>query len=260
MRWWEWTASAAGVLLLGLSVVSYPRKMPEPASRPGGVDVGRESRRLADLDSLPTLREPDVDLDTVDPAADYLGRYVRATRRFGERNGDSCAKVGAWSARGEARVVEAHGDARCGTGGLRDAFVIDLPHDRLALLDGKSGGSLGPWPDGSHPGEGPRPVASIDRIKDWDSKVASLMATMNLSPYRVELLGRGTYRVITLAGWREPIARHAPAEELRPTMKKICAANEGESFGIFAGTERHEILRVRCPSGDTRVEGLRATP
>ena len=224
------------------------------------VDLDRVAARMpavtrAEPRGSADLRTPDIDLDLKDPAQDYVGRYVRATRRYGDDA--SCARFDKSEARGTQRAVVVRGRASCASGDTRDVFLVDVAADRLSLAPESNGKPLAAWPDGSMPDEPGRAVRSVEGVKDWSSPMVDRMAELGLSPYRVELYGRGTYRVFALAGWTEPVSKDAPREQQRAIAKQLCAAN-GESFGLVGGGERHEIARVRCPSATTEWESLRA--
>jgi hypothetical protein len=201
------------------------------------------------------LRTPDVDLDLKDPAQDYVGRYVRATKRYGDDA--ACARFEKSEAHGSERSVVVRGRASCGSGNTRDVFLVDVASDRLSLAPESNGKPLAAWPDGSATNEVARDVQSFEGVKSWSSPIVERMTELGLSPYRMDVYGRGTYRVFALAGWTEPVSKDAPREQQRAIAKQLCAAN-GESFGLVGGGERHEIARVRCPEGTTEWESLRA--
>jgi hypothetical protein len=201
------------------------------------------------------LRAPDLDLDAKDPAQDYVGRYVRATKRYGDDA--TCPRLDPSKLEGGRRVVAVRGRASCGSASIQDTFVVDLVADRLTLAGGSNGGPLATWPDGSAPGEDAHPIRTLVTARDWASPVADSLGELGLTPSRVDLYGRGTYRVVSLAGWTEPVAKDAPRETQHAVAKKLCAAN-GESLALFGGGAPHELARIRCPNGDTEWESLRA--
>jgi hypothetical protein len=218
-------------------------------------EASAEREAPAETQAAPDLRVPDLDLDAKDPAQDYVGRYVRATKRYGDDA--TCARLDRSKLDAGRRVVPVRGRARCGSADLHDEFVVDVAADRLALGPGSNGGPLAAWPDGSAPDAEGHGVQTLVGAKDWASPVVDAMNDLGLSPSRVEVYGRGTYRIVSLAGWTEPVAKDAPREGLRAVGKKLCAAN-GESFALLGGGAPYELARIRCPNGDTEWESLRA--
>ncbi len=235
-----------------------PELVAEKSDVRPGVDAGAPLDAAgAQLEDGGLLRLPDWDLDPTDAARDLASRYVVATKRYGEKT--RCVSATPSKEKDGQYVVEVRDDlTKCPDGGsaLRDVFVVDMKTQRLSIGDPTKHAVLAPWPDGSAPGDAAHEVEAFNRMKDWPTPLLRAFNGMGLSPFRVELYGRGTYAVVALAGWREPILHGAASEKLRPTMKKLCAANEGKPFALLAGTFRGEVLRVRCPSGDSKWEKL----
>jgi hypothetical protein len=75
---------------------------------------------------------------------------------------------------------------------------------------------------------------------------------MQLTVVGVQIYGRGTYPVITLAGWRAPLAANAKPEDIQPSTAKMCSANGNRPFSFLANINMSTTLRVRCPSGEAR--------
>jgi hypothetical protein len=63
----------------------------------------------------------------------------------------------------------------------------------------------------------------------------------------VQLYGRGSYPVVTLAGWHGPVERNMTPGQLEAPAKALCEANEGQPLGIFGGLDRTSLLRIVCP-------------
>lgn len=257
------TTRALGVALLGVYGGACSKAAPEPVA--SGTDAAParpvvaaiadssadDARARTIVPGAPT-HEPTWDLGTADPAREYVVRYVRATRRYGEKT--DCVAVGASIEKtAGARVVVVKDDpkSRCGGNAVRDAFVVDVDGDRLALdpASGDGGGLLLTWPDGSDPGGPPSPVRSMEDTGDWPSSLNDVLKSMKLTVVRVQLYGRGTYPVVTLAGFRAPVKSMASPTELAPVTAKVCAATKGEGLGLFGGLNRRDLLRIRCPQG-----------
>jgi hypothetical protein len=60
--------------------------------------------------------------------------------------------------------------------------------------------------------------------------------------------GRGTYPVITIAGWHNQVTPTTPAGDLRDVADRLCKANGNGPLGIFGGLDRSTMLRIRCPA------------
>lgn len=199
-------------------------------------------------------REPDFDLDLDDPSRDYVSRYVRATKRYGDKT--ACVSFGKSYEKAGRRAVDVRDDPKSSCGGtsdaLRDTFLVDVGADRMKLDDPKGRPPLAKWPDGSEPDAKPGPALSIDDFKKFASPVVDEINKQKLTVIRVQLYGRGTYPLFTLAGWRDPIAANVAPDDVKPLMAKLCAANDNKPFSFVAGINRSTTLRVRCPSGDAR--------
>jgi hypothetical protein len=199
-------------------------------------------------------REPDWDLDSDDPARDYVRRYTLGTRRYGDAL--DCIDVGPSQAAGDRRRVEVRTAAGCpGAGTVRDVFLVDVALDRLTVDDKATRDPLARWPDGSDP-EGPAgAVREIGSLREWNGEPKNALQGQLLVPIRVQTYGRGTYPVVTLAGWHGIVAPGADPETLRGLSDSLCRATHGAPMALFGGLDRSVILRVRCPGG-TRWEKL----
>ena len=196
-------------------------------------------------------REPNWGLDPADGARDYVMRYVRATVRYGDKSG--CVIASPSTESGIKRRVEVHDDpaSRCFAGGggaakARDVFLVDPMADRLTLETSRGASPLAKWPDGSDPEGPPGQLQSIDDSKSWTGKLRDALVEAKLSPVRIQLYGRGSYPVITLAGWYAPITRFGPTAPLAELAEKLCAASSNGPIGLFAGFNRQEMLRIHC--------------
>jgi hypothetical protein len=201
--------------------------------------------------------EPTWDLDKAEPAVDYVERYVRATKRYGD--GAACVAAKAAGSRDGKALVEVRDADKpapaCPSpkpgGAVRDAFLVDTDRDRLELA---AGGALAKWPDGSDPA-GP-PAAPIEADAP-PTTLRDVLFAAKLTPIRTQLYGRGAYVVLTLAGWRPPVTPNAAPATLTELAKTTCAANGGLPFGLFAGIDRRTMLRVRCgPAPSARWDVL----
>jgi hypothetical protein len=189
---------------------------------------------------------PSWDLDKSDPARDYVDRYVRATKRYGAATACVVAKVN--GSRDGKAIVEVRDaekpPAPCPPSSAgsapRDAFLVDVDRDRLELA---KGGALAKWPDGTDPAGPPGPPVEADAPP---AKLTDALFAAKLTPVRTQLYGRGSYAVLTLAGWHDPVTLNAAPASLGAFVEKTCAANDGLPFGLFAGIDRATMLRVRC--------------
>jgi hypothetical protein len=197
---------------------------------------------------IPTpSREPDWDLDTADTARDYVRRYTLGTKRYGETL--ECIEVGASQPSGDQRRVEVKMAAGCpGAGTVRDVFLVDVAGDRLSVDDKSKRDPLVRWPDGSDP-EGPaNPTRSVDDMRKWTGPLRDAFRDLLLVPIRVQAYGRGTYAVITLAGWHNQVQPTTPASDLKSVADRLCKANNNAPLGVFGGLDRSTMLRIRCPA------------
>jgi len=203
-----------------------------------------------DPSAVPTQtgRDPDWDLDSDDPARDYVRRYVVATRRYGDRI--DCIDIGSSKPAGDKRTVEVK-NAACADAGApgaqRDVFVVDVAGDRLSVDDKSKRDALVLWPDGSDPEGPPKPVVDVGNLQKWSGPVKQALANALLVPVRVQAYGRGTYSVVTLAGWHGSITPKGPPDALRALASEVCKADGQMPMGIFAGVDRSTLLRLRCP-------------
>jgi hypothetical protein len=207
---------------------------------------------------LPT-HDPDMDLDLDDPSRDYVTRYVQATKRYGDKT--DCVAYGKSYDKSGRRAVEVRDDptpqgshASCvGTSdALKDTFLVDVGADRLTLDSKQGHAPLAKWPDGSDPDAKAAPTASYDDFRVYKSPLVDELNKMKLTAIRVQMFGRGTYPLVSLAGWRDPLPANGKPDDVKPTTAKLCAANAGRPLSFVAGINRSTTLRVRCPSGEAR--------
>jgi hypothetical protein len=211
---------------------------PSPSISRGGDDAGPP----------PSARAPDWDLDGNDAARDYVWRYAFGTRRYGDTL--DCFDVGtSQPATGGRRRVEVRTAATCAQAGtLRDAFLVDLASDRLTAAEPQHA-ALARWPDGSSPDGPPGAVREVDAMRKWKGPLKDALQGQRLAPIRVQTYGRGTYPVVTLAGWHGAVVPGAAADTLRGLVDAVCEATGGAAMGLFGGLDRTLILRIRCSAG-----------
>jgi hypothetical protein len=202
-------------------------------------------------------RDPDMDLDADDPASDYARRYVIGSRRYGDKT--ACTIYGKSRAQGAQRAVDVSDDPACsgGSTAVRDTFLVDVGGDRLAL-DGASQQHppLQLWPDGSDPGAPPKPVREIADMKGWTTALRTTIDDLKLLAVRVQLYGRGTYPVITLAGWRPQLGKSTSGDAMDGAAKKFCTATADAPLTFIAGIDRSTALRIRCPGAKWRWDAF----
>jgi hypothetical protein len=199
-------------------------------------------------------REPDWDLDPVDPARDYVRRYVIITHRYGETL--DCVELGESREAGDRRRVEVRTAASCpGAGAVRDVFLVDPGADRLSVDDRAKRDPLARWPDGSDP-EGPASQArEAGDTHGWQGALKDAIRVEQLVAIRVQAYGRGSYPLVTLAGWHAAVMPTASPDDLRPFAEKLCRASGGLPLAFVAGLDRSTVLRIRCP-GTARWDRL----
>jgi hypothetical protein len=193
-------------------------------------------------------RAPDWDLATDDPARDYARRYAYFTKRYPD--GLSCAVFRPSQPAGDRRSVTVTADVACANAGaVRDVFIVDLAGDHLSVDDKSKRNPLARWPDGSDP-EGPAApdIRQIQDISNWKSPLHDALLSQELAPIRVQAYGRGTYSVVTIAGWHGRVQLNATPDALQPLADAMCKANDQMPMGIVAGFDRTHLLRIRCPA------------
>jgi hypothetical protein len=200
-------------------------------------------------------REPDWDLDTGDEARDYVRRYALGTKRYGATL--DCAVIQPSARVGNQVMVEVRGAPGCPqAGAVRDVFIVDVAGDRLAVDDKTKRDPLERWPDGSDPGGPAKDVLNTSDMRKWSGALKdAVFGKRQLVVIRVQMYGRGTYPVITLAGWHGGIEMSATPDDLKAFDDELCRANDGAPLGIIAGIDRANILRIRCP-GPARWDRL----
>jgi hypothetical protein len=191
-------------------------------------------------------RDPDWDLDSDDPARDYVRRYALGTKRYGDNL--DCADIGPSQPAGDRRRVEVKTASSCpGAGAVRDVFLVDVAGDRLTVDDRSKRNPLAHWPDGSDPEGQPGATREMVSMRDWKDPLKEAIQRQLLVPIRVQTFGRGTYPVVTLAGWHGAIVPGAGPDALHSLAESLCRATNGAPMGLLAGVDRSLILRVRCP-------------
>jgi hypothetical protein len=194
------------------------------------------------------FHEPEWVLDPQDPARDYVSRYITGTNRYGAQTG--CVEVQKAVFKGESSAVAVKNDpsGSCGpAGAVRDTFLVNVSGNRMTLDDPTHHDPLQKWPDGSDPDGPPGPVVSVEDLRSSKVPLKQTMKELQLVPLRIQLYGRGTYPVVTLAGWHDPVFLNAQADALRPVVTRLCDATSGRPLGVFAGLDRVNLLRIDCP-------------
>jgi hypothetical protein len=197
---------------------------------------------------MPTAtREPDWDLNRDDAARDYAGRYVVFTKRYDDP--PNCIELEPSKPAGNQRSVEVRTAAACpGAGTVRDVFLVDVASDHMTVDDKSKRAPLARWPDGSDP-EGPaNPVREIVAMRDWKGSLNDAIRRQMLVPIRVQAYGRGTYPVISLAGWHGVVQLNATADTLAPAVGDLCQGNGGMPLALLSASDRSHLLRIRCPA------------
>jgi hypothetical protein len=228
-------------------VTANPSSSASTALPAGATAVLPTPSNSATLGPMQPMRDPEWALDPADPAEDYVNRYVRAVKRYGERT--SCIEVQKSRFKDEQSVVDVKNDASgtCGPAGqLRDTFLVNVGANRMTLA-GSSHQALAKWPDNSDPGAPPGPITSVEDLRAWKAPLKQAFKDLLLVPLRVQLYGRGTYPVVSIAGWHGQVLRTSTPEQLAPVAKQICEANGGLPLGIIAGLDRVTLLRLECP-------------
>ena len=212
---------------------------PKVTSTDAGADAGKGAHRNVDWT-----------FDAEDPARDYVGRYLRATLRYGKDT--SCILLGRSTFRNNDAVVEVRNPANhtCGPpAALRDRFLADVALDRIKLEDPSHQAPLRPWPDGSSPDGPPNEVVDVQNLVSWRSPLREGIKKQKLWPLRIQLHGRGTYPVVSIAGWHDLFDPKRDVTALKDAARSLCEAND-QSPLAFIGAEGGAvdlILRIDCP-------------
>jgi hypothetical protein len=92
----------------------------------------------------------------------------------------------------------------------------------------------------------------------WKSPLNDALRTQQLVPMRVQAYGRGSYPVVSLAGWYGIVQSGASTDTLRPLATALCAGNGALPLGLLTVMDRSRILRIRCgrDGARTRWDGL----
>ena len=135
-------------------------------------------------------------------------------------------------------------------------MLIGVPLHQRARLDDKTlRAPLALWPDGSDAEGPPGKVMEAADLRKPKDNVTAALRQMQLVPIRMQFYGRGTYPVVTLAGWHGDVVPTASEDELRPTAEALCKATHDMPLAFFGGINRSRILRIRCP-GAARWDDL----
>lgn len=234
-------------LVATVVAVACGKKVEPAPAEPGTAAAGSTPTPTSSAKST-SSRLPEWTFDPEDPARDYVGRYLRATLRYGDDT--SCVVLGRSSFRGRESVVEVRNPAEgsCGKAAeLRDTFLASVASDHLRLDDPEHRPALKPWPDGSLPDGPAAPVTEVRELHSWKSPIHDVIKKQQLYPVRVQLYGRGTYPVITLAGWHALFDPKGDLSALSSPAADLCAASHGAPMGFLAGLDRKLLLRIDCP-------------
>jgi hypothetical protein len=204
-------------------------------------------------------REPDWDLDPTDPAEDYVERYILATQRYAtERRCVHAQPSRVESGRTLVETRDSNESGCSGTNAVRDTFAVDVEHDHLELADPARGAPLADWPDGSRPGGMPTPSPKEGPPVDtWSSPLRPALTALELVPLRVQFYGRGSYPLISLAGWHGILTQASTPAQLEEVVTKVCKASAGFPVGIIATMDRSTVLRIRCSLGGSHDGSVR---
>ncbi len=232
-----------GSLLAGVACEKTREPPPMERAAPPPADASPAAQ-----DTARPARLPDWALDPDDPAKDYVGRYLRATTRY--HADTACVVLGKSSFKNGDYLVEVRNpaDGSCGNpGDLRDTFIANVATDRMRIDDPAHHAPLKAWPDGSMPDAAPADVLSISDLKKWKTPVHDTIKEQQLYPLRIQLYGRGTYPVVTLAGWHALFDPKGDVSAIKPAARAFCTANNGSPMGFFAEMNRKLLLRIDCP-------------
>jgi hypothetical protein len=218
---------------------------PAPSERAG---TGPAEAGASDTGRPVAGREPEWTFNPDDPAKDYVGRYIKATVRYGPET--ACILLSPSTFKNGDSVVEVRNpaDGSCGKPAeLRDRFIANVSTDRLRIDDPEHHAALKAWPDGSTPGTAAAPVAAVPDLHKWKTPLHDAVKAQQLYPLRVQLYGRGTYPVVTLAGWHALFDPKGDLAALKGPAQELCTATNGLPVGFFAEPNRTMLLRVDCP-------------
>ncbi len=89
-------------------------------------------------------------------------------------------------------------------------------------------------------------MREIDDTAHWKSTLNDAIRAQMLVPMRLQAYGRGSYPVVSLAGWYGTVQPGASPDTLRPLATALCAGNDGLPLGLLTVMDRSRILRIRC--------------
>jgi hypothetical protein len=195
-------------------------------------------------------REPGWDLDPTDPASDYAERFIQSTERYKKER--TCVHAQPSRIENGRTLVDTRDSSEngCkGTNAVRDTFAVDLAHDRIELADPARGDPLTEWPDGSRPtGMATPSPKEGPPIKEWKSALPKAFESLALVPLRVQFYGRGSYPLISIAGWHGTVTPSSSPEQLSAAAAKLCHASAGFPLGVIETMDRSNVLRIKCPA------------
>jgi hypothetical protein len=201
-------------------------------------------------------RDPDWDLETQDPARDYVRRYVWGVSRYGDLS--TCVDAQASipeSGKATVRVVDAYPQRCASPTGIDEIFGVDVGADHLELVHQQSDRpKLGKWADGSDPlGPAKTPVPEFANSAKWTTPTGDVFKDARLAVVRIQLYGRGTYPFVMLAGWPDWFPRSSDQAMRDAFAVKVCTASKGLPLAVAAGLNRSDVLRIRCGASPTGV-------
>ena len=85
-------------------------------------------------------------------------------------------------------------------------------------------------------------------MKEWKSALPKALESLALVPLRIQFYGRGTYPLISIAGWHGTVTPASSPEQLSAATAKLCHASAGFPLGVIETMDRSTVLRIRCPA------------
>jgi hypothetical protein len=80
------------------------------------------------------------------------------------------------------------------------------------------------------------------------SPIPKALEDLSLVPLRVQWYGRGSYTLVSVAGWHGTVTPTSSPADLAAAAQKLCKASAGFPLGIIATMDRATVLRIRCPA------------
>ena len=253
-----WSAPLLSLLACNHSPKEADKVVVDAAARPLTMQELLAGNQKAPLPGPPTdadfvkvgSREPDWDLDAADPARDYVNRYILTTKRYGAET--ACVHAQASRRVAGRTLVETRDSDEngCkGTNAVRDTFAVDTANNRMDLADPAVGKPLADWPDGSGPTTLPGPEPKEGPLmNEWNTELRQELKGLQLVPLRVQFYGRGSYPLVSVAGWHATVTPTSTPAQLDDVAKRVCASSAQLPVGILASGDRSRVLRVQCPA------------